>query len=290
MKKFLSLILAVCLLAVSLCACKSEEEKRIDEYNKLPPIKFGVSVGKVPQEEVIGELSSRMAAKGYRIEYVEFKNAASANEALASGDIDISLICEKQEFDEYEKTNPDVLLNLGAVYYFPYGIFLCNFEKEENITDGATIGIPEDKEGMGRALMLLEAEGYITLKEGAGLDATLEDIEKNERGFKFVTESADTIAENIVSGGKDIVVMSSKNAVDAGYSFNKTAIGAEEMDCEGAKVHSTLLLIKRESISSEKYKAVSKLYFSPLMYDMIESYVGGLIIPSFNAADYMNKR
>ncbi len=290
MKKIFSLILAVCLLSVSLCACKSEEEKKIEEYNKLPALRVGVSVGKVPQEEVFGELSSRIAGKGYKIEYVEYKDAAQANAALAKDEIDVSLITEKQEFDKYEEENPDVLLNLGAVYYFPYGIFLCNFETKESIADGATVGIPEDAEGMGRALMLLEAEGYITLKEGAGLNAAIEDIEKNERGFKFVAESADTIAENLESGGKDIVVMSSKNAVDAGYSFNKTAVAAEAMDSEAARVHSTLLLIKRENISSEKYKAVSKLYFSPLMYDIVESYIGALIVPSFDAADYMDKR
>ncbi len=288
MKKLVCIILSVCMLGLVLCAC-SDSQSNDDGYEVhdegLPLLKIGVSVGRVPQEEIFGTMASRIAKKGYKIEYVEFETAAAANEALAAGEIDLSLISQRREFAQFDEENPDALLNLGVAYYYPYGIYLCNFESKEDIVDGATIALPDDAEGLSRSLRLLAAEGYITLREGTGTAATLEDIEENPHSYAFETQSAETIAENIAGGKADIALMASTTAIDAGYKVNKYAIAIERIENDATVMdYSTVMLINAKDISSEKYKAVEPLYFSAIMYECIDGYTGSLIVPAFSVS------
>ncbi len=291
MKKIISLILAVCMLTVVLCACGGKGEgtgthngdkfENIDTQG-LPALKVGIPKERVPQEELMGTLASRIANKGYALEFVEFDNAQQASTALMNKEIDLSFVSEKADFEAFNKENPDVLLNLGPVYFYPYGVYLCNFETKDSIADGATIAVPDDAVGLARSLMLLEAQGYITLKEGVGLNATLADVEKNERGFKLVAEPADKIALNMQGGKADMAVMSSRSAVDAGYPVNRYAIAIEEIDCIGAIQYSTILLINKDELSSAKYKDVSMLYYSHMMCETVDAYPEDLVVASFS--------
>ncbi len=281
MKKLLCILLTVALAALTLCACTGSDEPDID-VDSLEALKVGVLKETQTSQDIFKALSSRIAKKGYRVEFVEFDTADEANAALAADKIDISLTTRKAEFQKFEKENPDVLLNLGPVYTFPYGIFLCNFEEFEDITDKAVIAVPQDSEGLARALMLLEANGLIKLKEDAGLDATLEDIAENSREFEFVLQNNDELAANLETYGVDIAVMSSQVCVGAGYALNRSARAIEETDSKATDAYSYILLINKNAISSEKYKTVSTLYFSPLMYETIDNYQGDVMVPSFD--------
>lgn len=279
MKKLLCIILSVVLVALTLCACTDKKDE-ID-VESLDAFTLGVPTGKEPAEEIFNSLYSRIANKGYRLEYVEFDSAQEANDALAAGEIDASLISLKTDFEKYNEEHPETLLNLGPVCRYPYGLFLCNFEKIEDITDGATIAIPESAEGVARALLLLEANGFIKVKEGAGLSATLDDVTENSRNFKFVTQDDETLAANLSNYEADIAVMSSKLSVATGVSLNKSAFVIEEIDCEAALAFSYVLLIKRDQIASDWYKAIEPLFFSPLMFDKVDEYPSDIVVPSF---------
>lgn len=279
MKKLLCIILSVVLVALTLCACTDNKDE-ID-VESLAAFRLGVPAGKAPAMEIFDSLATRIAKKGYRIEYIEFASAEEVHAALAAGEIDASLASLRSEFEEFNKENPETLLNLGPVCRYPYGLFLCNFEKAESITDGASIAIPESAEGIARALLLLEANGFIKLKEGAGLSATLDDITENSRNFKIVPQDDKALAANLSNYENDIAVMSSKLSVATGVSLNKSAFAIEEIDCEAALAFSYVLLIKRDQIASDWYKALEPLFFSPLMFDYVDEYPSDIVVPSF---------
>ncbi len=284
MKKLIAVLLAAA-MCFAFCACGGNDIE--PNYNDvdvdgLEALRIGISSGEdVPQFEILDSIYSRVAAKGYRLELVPFDSAEEANAALAAKEIDANLINQKWQFDQYNEANPDVLLNLGPVYYAPYGLYLCNFEKTEDITDGAKIAVPSDDEGMARALLLLEQLEYISVNDEAGLNAKIEDIEENSREFEFVVQSADEIAENIETGEADVVVMSSDSVKAAGYELNKKAVAVEDYTGEAAVRYSTVFAINKEDISSQKYKTVGILYFSPLIYETTDGFTGGYVVPSF---------
>lgn len=279
MKKLLCIILSVVLVALTLCACTDNKDE-ID-VESLDAFVLGVPMGKAPAQEIFDSLSTRIAKKGYRLEYVEFATAEEAHAALAAGEVNATLASLRADFEEYDEANPETLLNLGPVCRYPYGLFLCNFEELEDVTDGATIAIPESAEGIARALLLLEANGFIKVKEGAGLSATLDDIAENSRNFKIVTQDDETLAANLGNFEADIAVMSSKLSVATGVSLNKSAFAIEEIDSEAAIAYSYVLLIKRDQIASEWYKAIEPLFFSPLMFDKVDEYPSDIVVPSF---------
>lgn len=282
MKKLFSIFLAVCITALMFCSCSGNEgtESKID-VDSLEPLKVAVPADSEISYNVFWALESRINNKGYRVEYIKYATAQEANAALASGQADVSLICSKQEFDSYNTANPETLLNLGAVYYVPYAVFLNNFEEFEDITDGATIAVPDDETGLARALLLLEANGFIKLKEGADLTVDLDGIAENSRNFKFILLPESKLAENITSHEADIAVMSAQSCIDAGFALDHVAKAIELKDSLAAKTFSVLLLIAKDSIGTEKHKTVSPLYFSPLMYETIDHYKDDLITPSF---------
>lgn len=279
MKKLLCILLSAVLVALTLCACTDNNDE-ID-LDSLEAFTLGVPVGKVPAQEIFDSLSTRIAKKGYRLEYVEFASAEEAHTALAAGEVNATLASLKYEFKAFDEENPETLLNLGPVCRYPYGLFLCNFEDIEDITDGATIAIPESQEGVARALLLLEANGFIKVKEGAGLSATLDDVTENSRNFKLVTQDDETLAANLSNYEADIAVMSSKLSVATGVSLNKSAFAIEEIDSEAALEFSYVLLIKRDQIASDWYKAIEPLFFSPLMFDKVDEYPSDIVVPSF---------
>ncbi|HBL40317.1 MAG TPA: hypothetical protein DDY98_01585 [Ruminococcaceae bacterium] len=274
MKKVISLFLvASFLLLLASCGEKKQE---------LQPLRIGVVKGSAQVErDVFDNMTSRLEAKGFQLTYLEYDTDEETLEALENKAVDFTCCTTLGNFTEYDKAHPETLLNLGSAYYYPYGIFLCGFEKAEQITDGASIALPQEAEGLARALMLLDDAGYIKLKDGKTLDATLDDIAENERGFALSCFPESELANRYKEWKSDLVVMNSQTAVAAGYSVHKYSIAIEAIDSVAAVKNAAVLLINREEISSERIQTVKSLFFSPLMYDLIDEAPNDIIAPAF---------
>jgi ABC-type metal ion transport system substrate-binding protein len=129
--------------------------------------------------------------------------------------------------------------------------------------------------------MLLESAGYITLKQGKSFDATLDDIEKNDRSFAISAYPESELPNRYKEFSSDLIVMNSKTAVSAGYSVNKYSITIEAIDSLAAKENASVLLINSAEASGEQITSVKELFFSPLMYDLIDDSPKSIIVPAF---------
>ncbi len=275
MKKVISLLLAVSVL-LGLASCGDSGKPALE------PLRIGiVKDGAQVEHDVFDNMTSRLEEAGYQLTYVEFDDDAATLQALANKEIDFTCCTAFADFKAYDEAHPDVLLNLGSAYYYPYGVFLSGFENAAQITDGATIAVPVEPEGQARALMLLDAAGYIGLKPGKTFDATLDDIESNDRGFTISAYPESELPNRYKEFSSDLVVMYSKTAVNAGYSVDKYSIAIESMDSPAAQETAAVLLINRETAESEQITSVKNLFFSPLMYDLIDDFPKGVIVPAF---------
>ena len=273
MKKAICMVMAVLTLMLTLGAC-AEKEPEINTEN-LPAIMAGVTKGKSPQDEVIYGLELHFPEYGYKLEYKEYDNGKQALEALEKGEIDFSLIATKKDYTEY---GSEALVNMGPVYFYPMAIYLKTWDKVANIEDGATIALPDDAENMARALLLLEENGYITLKEGAGLEAKLEDVEKNERGFELKAVAHNEVA----SSGADIFVMGSLEASASGYERGFDAYVSETTDSEAAALYATSFIIRKADLKTEKMNLIEKYFFTRRMYQAIDGSTDNIIQPMFS--------
>ena len=273
MKKTICMIMAALILMLTLTAC-SEKEPEINTDN-LPAITVGVSKGKNPQDEVMYGLDLHFPENGYKLVYKEYDTGAQALEALENGEVDFTLMPTKKEYTEY---NSDALLNLGPVYYHPMAIYLISYNKVSEIEDGASIALPDDEEGMARALLLLEANEYITLKEGVGLNAKLEDVVKNERNFELKAVAHDKVA----STDADIRIMGSLEASAAGYERGFDAIVSETSDSESAVEYAVGLIVRKADLKTPEMDLVEKYFFTRRMYQAIDGSTDNIISPMFN--------
>lgn len=289
MKKLLAFLLAVTMCFV-FCACGNNNNEDEVDYESLDTFRVGVLSTEIDvHREVFDSMYSRIGAKGYRLEFVEFNSADEASDALAEKKIDVSISSQKCDFAEYEEENPDVLLNLGPLFYTPYALYLCSYEKANAIEDGCKVAVPSDEEGMARALLLLEKLGYIKVDDKAGITPALDDIEENEREFVFSAVSPDKIAENIETCEVDMLVMSAESARGGNYKIIYKAVAIEDYMDAAVVDHHFLLLVNRSEISSEKYKTLSTFYFSPMMYDNLADSTGSFMLPAFSMEYGINK-
>lgn len=276
MKKVVSLLLAASVLFL-LSSCGDSNQKP-----ELQPLRVGLVKGSAQVErDVFDNMTSRLELAGCELTYVEYDTDEATLDALTKKEVDLTCCTTFADFKAYDEAHPETLTNLGAAYYYPYGVFLCGFEKAEQITDGATIAVPSEADGQARALMLLNDAGYITLKQGKTFDATLDDIETNVRGFAISAYPESELPNRYKNYSSDLVVMNSQTAVDAGYSVSKHAIAIESMDSLAAKENAVVLLINSAEASSEQITSVKELFFSPLMYDLIDDTPKDLIVPAF---------
>lgn len=273
MKKTISLIMTALILMLTLSAC-SEKEPEINTYN-LPAITVGVSKGKNPQDEVMYGLELHFPENGYKLEYKEYETGEQALAALEKGEVDFTLMPTKKELNKY---NSEALLNLGPVYYHPMGIYLVSYSKVTEIENGASVALPDDEEGMARALLLLEANKYITLKEGAGLKAKLEDIVKNEKNFEFKAVAHDKVAVT----DADIRIMGSLEASAAGYERGFDAFTSEQADSAAAVEYAVSLIIRKDDLKTPEINLVEKYFFTRRMYQAIDGSTDNIISPMFD--------
>lgn len=265
--------MAVLTLMLTFTAC-SEKEPEINTDN-LPAITVGVSKGKNPQDEVLYGLELHFPENGYKLEYKEYDDGQQAIEALEKGEIDFTLIATKHDYNLY---GSDSLLNMGPVYFYPVAIYLKSWDSPDDIENGASIAIPDDAENMARALLLLEANGYITLKDGAGLNAKIEDIEKNEKGYEIKPVAHDKVADS----GADILVMGSVEAMNAGYERGFDAVVSETSDSESAVEYATIFLVRKADINTAETELVKKYFFTRRMYNAIDGSNDNILAPMFD--------
>ena len=145
------------------------------------------------------------------------------------------------------------------------------------ISEGDKIAVPNDTTNEARALLLLQDNGIITLKDGAGLNATVNDIEENPYNVEIVELEAAQVAR--VTGETAYVVLNGNYALEAGYSVAKDALAYEKSDSEAAKTYVNIIAVKEGNEKEEKIQALVKALKSDEIKEYIEKTYDGAVIP-----------
>ena len=140
-----------------------------------------------------------LAEQGIDLEVVEFSDYVQPNLVTESGEVDANYFQHTPYLDSFNEENGTHLVSVGAVHYEPFGIYPGKSDDLANIADGATIAVPNDTTNEARALQLLAAQGLITVRDGAGLTATVNDITDNPHNLQIKEiEAAQTYANVLV--------------------------------------------------------------------------------------------
>ena len=174
-KKLIALSLAVVLvLALAACTGGTEPTQQPGASNtpKTETVKLKVAASATPHAEILAQVKDELAEQGIDLVVTEYGDYVIPNTAVEDGDEDVNYFQHQPYLDQFNAENNTHLVSVAAIHYEPLGIYPGKTAALADLPDGALIGVPNDATNEARALQLLEAQGLIKVREGAGLNAT----------------------------------------------------------------------------------------------------------------------
>lgn len=229
----LSKFFGLCALSASiaLAGCGNKPEPQADANANAAAatdtIKVGVMSG---AEHAVAEVAAKVAKEKYglNVEYVEFNDYALPNTAVSKGDLDANAMQHKPYLDEDSaKKSLNNLVIVGNTFVYPLAGYSKKIKSIDELKDGATVAVPNDPSNLARALILLEKQGLIKLKDSTNLASTAIDIVENPKNI--VVKEVDTAVAARALDDVDLAVVNNNYASQAGLTA-KDGIFVEDKD------------------------------------------------------------
>ena len=242
-----------------------------------------VAASETPHSEILEAAKPILEEEGYDLEVTVFDDYEQPNEVVESGDFDANYFQHIPYLNSFNEEKGTHLVNAGGIHYEPFGIYPGTKSSLDDIADGDTIAVPNDTTNEARALLLLQDNGIIKLKDGAGLEATVNDIEENPYNVEIVELAAEQVAR--VAEETSYIVLNGNYALQAGYSVSKDALAYETSDSEAAKTYVNVIAVKEGNENSDKIKALVDVLKSDEIKDFINEKYDGAVIPFEDSDD-----
>lgn len=236
-----------------------------------------VAASATPHAEILEEAKKILADEGWDLEIKIFDDYVMPNEVVESGEFDANYFQHIPYLESFNKEKGTHLVNAGGIHYEPFGIYPGTKSDLSELADGDTIAVPNDTTNEARALLLLQDNGIITLKEGAGLEATVNDIAENPYNVKIEELAAEQVAR--VAPEVAFVVLNGNYALQAGFSVAKDALAYEASDSEAAKTYVNIIAVKEGHENDPGIQALVKVLKSDEIKQYINDTYDGAVIP-----------
>jgi D-methionine transport system substrate-binding protein len=241
--------------------------------------KIIVGASPTPHALILEAARQTLLEKGYELEIVEFTDYVQPNVALADGSIDANFFQHTPYLDDYNAERGTDLVSLVSIHFEPLGLYPGKTSTLDELKDGAQIAVPNDTTNEARALLLLEAQGLITVKPDAGLKATINDITSNPKNLKIIEIEAAQLARSLQD--VDMAVINGNYALSAGLVVGKDALAAEDSGSVAAQTFANIVAVRAGDESREDLVALVEALTSDAMRQYIEGTFEGSVVPVF---------
>ncbi|MGB6407633.1 MAG: MetQ/NlpA family ABC transporter substrate-binding protein [Planococcus donghaensis] len=266
MKKVTATVLLT-LLALVLTACGDDSNAE-----GTTKVTLGISGSDTTIWDYIAEKAEK---EGIDLEIQTFSDYVAPNLALAEGELDLNAFQTISYFDEFVAEHNIDIVPIGSTVIAPMGLYSDKYESIEELPQDSQIAVPNEATNMGRALLLLDEAGLITLSEDAGLTGTAEDITENPKNIEIVPmvsghtpRAMPDVAASIINNGV---------AVDAGLNPTEDPIARES---DTAKPYINLIAANAEDAENEAYLKIVELYQQEDTTEFIIEHTKGAQIPT----------
>lgn len=265
MKKITSLLLVAALSLSVLSGCAP----------KGTTIKVGASPA--PHAEILEIAKELLAKDNITLEIVEFNDYVLPNTSLEDGSLDANYFQHITYLNDFNEKNGTHLASVADIHYEPFAIYPGKAATLADLKDGDQIAVPNDGTNEARALLLLEANGLITLKADAGLSATKDDIAENPHNFDIIELEASQLPARRADVG--VAVINGNYALGAGLT-SKEALAFEDA-AASAGPYVNVLAVKAGNENTEATKALVKALTSQEVKDFMTEKYGEAVVPAF---------
>lgn len=292
MKKLLSILLCAALV-LGLAACGTAASNPTDAPESDAPATDAaetpsgeletivVGASSTPHAEILEAVRGELEALGYDLEVTIFDDYVMPNLALADGEIDANYFQHEPYLLNFNAENGTDLVSAAAIHYEPMGIYGGSKSSLDELAEGDIIAVPNDGTNEARALLLLQDQGLITLKEGIDAStetATILDIAENPQNLEIVEMEAKNIPHSLPDVA--FAVINGNYALQAGLTGND-ALASESADSDAAQTYANILAVRAGEEDSAKTQALVTALTSETCRQFIEETYSGAVVPIF---------
>lgn len=272
MKKLLTLAATVILGGALLIAgCASDTNQVANGDGKI--LKIGATA--VPHAEILEQAKPLLAKEGIDLQITEFTDYNTPNLALGDKEIDANFFQHIPYMEEFAKAHNLQLVSAGAVHLEPMGLYSTKIKDLKDLPKGAKIAIPNDPTNGGRALILLQKEGLITLKDPSNILSTVQDISANPNGYEFVELEAAQVPRSL--DDVSLAAINTNYALSANLNPSKDALAIESNDSP----YVNIVTVLKGNENDERIKKLMAVLRSDEIKKFIQEKYNGTIVPAF---------
>lgn len=238
-----------------------------------------VAASQTPHAEILEQVKPILEEQGYDLEVTVFEDYVQPNNVVESGDFDANYFQHVNYLNSFNEENGThlAIAENGKIHYEPFGIYPGTKKSLDDIADGDSIAIPNDTTNEARALLLLQQEGLITLKDGVGVTATVNDVTENPHNLELVEVEAAQVSKQLPSVAFGVI--NGNYALQAGLSVENDALATENADGDAIQQYVNVIAVEEGNESSAKIKALTDALHSQTIVDYINNTYQGAVVP-----------
>ena len=268
------------LAALGLAACGgTSSQSASSSSDAAASKKLSVAATPSPHAEILNDFAKPLLAKeGIELEVREFTDYVQPNEVVNSGEIDCNYFQHINYLNNFNEEKGYKLVSVAKIHYEPFGIYAGKSSDLKSIADGAVIAVPNDPTNEARALLLLQQEGLITLKAGADISATPNDIESNPHNIEF--REVEAAATPRALADVDFAAINLNYALEANLHV-ADALAVEAADGAAVDQYANIICTAAGKKDDERIAALVKVLTSDDFKAYLEKNYDKDVLPAF---------
>lgn len=234
-----------------------------------------VAATPVPHAEILEVVKEQLASQGIELKVRVFTDYVQPNVQVAEGNLQANFFQHQPYLDDFNASRKSNLVSAAGIHIEPFGAYSKRINSLEQLSKGAQVAIPNDPTNGGRALLLLQKAGLITLKEGVGTTATRRDIIENPKDLR-IRELEAAILPRVLDQ-MDLALINTNYALEAGLDPSKDALVIEGSESP----YVNILVVREDSLEAPEVQALIKALQSEAVRSFIQDKYQGAVVPAF---------
>ena len=238
-----------------------------------------VAASPSPHAEILNNFAvPKLKDQNIDLEVKEYTDYIIPNQVTSSGEVDANYFQHINYLNNYNKENGTDLVAVAAIHYEPFGIYAGKSSDLKNIADGAQIAVPNDPTNEGRAFLLLQQEGLVTLKDPENLEATPVDVAESPHSLNFVEVEAAAVPRQLQD--VDFAVINGNYAIEAGLHVSD-AVAVEAADGTAVEQYANYIVTTPDKQDDDRIKALVSVLTSDDFKTYLKDTYDEDVLPAF---------
>jgi D-methionine transport system substrate-binding protein len=236
---------------------------------------LSVAATPVPHAEILEFVKPQLAEQGVELDVKVFTDYIQPNIQVDQKRMDANFFQHQPYLDEFNEGRGTNLVTVTGVHVEPFGAYSSKIDSLDELQEGAVVAIPNDPTNGGRALLLLQKAGVITLKDESKITATPRDIADNPKDLDFKELEAATLPR--ILNQVDLALINTNYALEAGLNPSEDALVIEGSESP----YVNILVARPDNKDSEAMQKLAAALKSDAVRDFIMEKYEGAVVPAF---------